>query len=113
MSGVGTVTASADEFTNDACRCASRVTGPEIVSTWADGFGRWHARVQFPEPGYGRVQVEREADRVRARARRAIRRELAAREKLGPGWKCRVQIVDAITGPGLVMRSITYAERVK
>lgn len=89
------------------------MTSVETVTTWADGTGRWHARVQFPEPGYGRKKVEREADRVRARARRAIRRELAAREKLSPGWRCRVQIVDAIVAPGLVTRSITYAERVK
>lgn len=85
----------------------------ETVTTWADGFGRWHARVRFAEPGYGRDALDRNADRVRARARRAIRREVIARGEAGQGWVCRVQIVDAFVGPGAVTTSLVFAERVK
>ncbi|KOV84748.1 hypothetical protein [Nocardia sp. NRRL S-836] len=87
-------------------------SGVETVSTWADDFGRWHALVRFAEP-LGRDALERNADRVRRRARRAIRRELAARDAVGPGWQCRVQLVDAFVAPGCVTRSLIYAERVK
>lgn len=53
------------------------------VATWADGFGVWHARVIFPQHGYGNTgehDLDRHWDSIRQLARRAIRREIVARE---------------------------------
>lgn len=53
------------------------------VTTWADSFGLWHARVNFPDTGYGNtgaLSIERNWDSIRAAARRAIRAELIERE---------------------------------
>jgi hypothetical protein len=67
------------------------VTPPETVRTWADGFGTWHAVVEraggFPDS---------EMTRVRNRARRAIRRELAARQAPGTLAPVRVKRVDRL-----------------
>ncbi len=65
----------------------------ETVTTYADGFGRWHARVQFPEPGYGPQYLDANIDRIRAKARRAIRREMLAREFVGHDLVVRVEVV--------------------
>lgn len=83
---------------------------PESVHTWADSFGVWHARVEFPSPGYGPDFLERNIDRIRAKARRAIRREIAGRER-GPIGPVRVEVVrnDELDHMNL-MHGITYAE---
>ena len=54
------------------------------ITTHADGFGNWHARVEFPEHGYGNAgehALERHWDTIRRSARRAIRREIVQREQ--------------------------------
>jgi hypothetical protein len=66
----------------------------ERVSTWADAFGVWHATVAFPLPGYGPTQLAREWSRIRAKARRAIRSEILARER-GPIKPVRLSVVNA------------------
>ncbi|RDI16392.1 hypothetical protein DFR72_12521 [Lentzea flaviverrucosa] len=66
----------------------------ETVATWADGFGRWHAPVRFDAAGYGSDVMAAHAVRVRARACRAVRREVAVSGEAVPGWRCRVDVVD-------------------
>lgn len=66
-------------------------TGESVV-TWADGFGTWHARVSFPSPGYGPAFIAAHIDRVRAKARRAIRRELVARYQLSPAYRLSIKV---------------------
>ncbi|WP_372663612.1 hypothetical protein [Amycolatopsis kentuckyensis] len=80
------------------------------MTTWADGYGRWYARVNFPG-GYGPSHLNGEVDRIRAKARRAIRRELAERGALGPGWQCRVVLVESALDHMNVTHSLTYRER--
>jgi len=43
----------------------------------------------------------------------AIRREVAVRGEAGPGWRCRVEVVDNDLDSFNVMRSLTFAERVR
>lgn len=81
----------------------------EAVTAWADGFGVWHARVSFPYPGYGNTYLDANIDRIRAKARRAIRREILARER-GPIGPVRVHVVANNLDHMNRMRSITYAE---
>lgn len=81
----------------------------EVVTTWADGFGNWHAKVQFEPPGYGNTHLAANIDRIRAKARRAIRREILARER-GPIRPVRVHVSENDLDHMNVMRSITFAE---
>lgn len=73
------------------CSCASRVT------TWADGFGIWHAVVPAT------------ADAVSV-ARRAIRLELTARGDMSPSYRLTVEYV-APRAACHVAR-VEYSERV-
>lgn len=82
----------------------------ETVTTWADGSGRWYARVDFPAPGYPWQRLEERASRIRAKAQRAIRREIDARGAgLGSGWRCRVVQTDSVWTDGIA-QSVTYSE---
>lgn len=82
----------------------------ERVTVWADGFGQWHAKVTFPDDGYGPAFLAANIGRIRAKARRAIRREIAARQ--GPGrFTVRVFVKANQLDHMNVMHSITFAER--
>lgn len=83
----------------------------ETVNTWADGFGRWHARVTFPSPGYDPAQLAAHAARIRVKARRHIRRALVQRGEAGSGWPCRVELAANDLNHMNVMRSLTFRER--
>lgn len=86
------------------------------VKTWADSFGVWHARVTFGEL---RAYNEALSASVRARARRAIRRELLARAPAGASIVARIRLVSMEDGsepgkgspPRGWVRAVTYAER--
>lgn len=82
----------------------------ETVHRWADGFGVWYARITFPDGGYGPDYLEANADRIRLKARRAIRQEILAREA-GPIRPVRVEVVKNDVDHMNVMHSITYKER--
>lgn len=90
----------------------SRPAARERVHTWANGFGTWHARVTFPIPGYGPQFLAMETDRIRNKARRAIRREIVAREG-GPVAPTRVKLVDTRTDSLGRIWAVTYAEDVR
>lgn len=77
----------------------------ETVTTWADGFGRWHARVTVP--GADSAYLREHASRIRAKARRAIRREITVRDTVGPRWRCAVE---AVPTPDTA-QYVTYRER--
>ena len=67
------------------------------VTTHADGFGNWHAVIECRDGGYGNAgqwAIDRHWDRLRAMARRAIRRELVARGDIGEGYRLRIQLVE-------------------
>jgi len=81
----------------------------ETVHTWADAFGAWHARITFPAPGYGPAHLRGEIRRIRAKARRAIRREILARER-GP-IRVRIEVTANDENSQGQMQSITFGER--
>lgn len=83
----------------------------ETVTTWADGFGIWHARVRFPAPGYTPDELAESVDRLRRKARRAIRRALTERHAPTPLRPTRVELheKDEALG-GELVRSLTYRE---
>ena len=82
----------------------------ERVSVWADGFGVWHATVAFPIPGYGPSRLAQEWDRIRAKARRAIRREILARER-GPILPVRLAVVNANADHMNMTPRVTFKEK--
>ena len=76
----------------------------DTVETWADGFGVWHARILCASHGYGNAgeyALDRHWTRLRAMARRAIRRELELRDAIvkpgrgstDPAWRLNLEIV--------------------
>ncbi len=84
----------------------------EEVTTWADGFGVWHCKVSFPAPGYGPAKMDKDAHRIRARARKAIRAEVEARAPEGvipPTTYVEVAANDL--DHMNIMKSITYKEK--
>ena len=81
----------------------------ESVTTWANGFGVWHARLDLAPMSPD--ELLRNLVRIRARARKAIRREIAARQG-NQTFRVRVYVADNRLDHLNVMRSITYAERV-
>lgn len=83
----------------------------ETVDTWANGFGVWHARVNFIEPGYGPQYLDSHIDRIRAKARRAIRRELLSRGAISRDWRVAVEVESSDLDSMNVMHSITYVEK--
>lgn len=82
----------------------------ETVTTHTDGYGIWHARVSFPSPGYGPQFLAGNIDRIRAKARRAIRKEILARVN-APIGSVRVEVFTTNLDSFNRMHSITYRER--
>lgn len=82
----------------------------ETITTWADGFGRWHARITFPS-GLTRdaYAAPAERTRIRSKVRRAIRREIVARQRHG-AFSCYIDVKEESTDAQGVIRSIVYAE---
>lgn len=78
------------------------------VTTWANGYGVWHARVNLavatPSDGLN-------SDSLRATARRAIKREIEARQFKGTPWPLKIEVVANDLGADNRLRSITYAEK--
>lgn len=81
------------------------------LTSWADGFGRWHCRADFDFPGVGNTP-EAEALKYRAldACKRKIRKELQEREasKLG---RVRYEVSSSKLDPLNRMHSITVSER--
>lgn len=82
----------------------------ETLSVWANGFGVWSCRVTFPGIGYGPLYLDANADRIRAKARRAIRREILARNT-GQIAPVRVVVSASNLNHMNIMRSVTFTEK--
>lgn len=87
----------------------------ETVTTWADGFGVWHSRITFPFPGYGPHFTDTQWDRIRAKGRRAIKREIVQRNatRSNPtmrGYVCRIQVAHVDLDHMNRMQSVTFKE---
>jgi hypothetical protein len=80
----------------------------ETVHTYADSFGCWAAKVSF-DPA-GPAWMDANIDRIRAKARRAIRREILSREN-GPINPVRVEVTANHLDHMNLMHSITFKER--
>lgn len=86
----------------------------ETVHTWCDAYGVWHARVTFPSP-YGPQYLATQIDRIRAKARRAIRAEIVARtapwhDPTLRAFRCRVHVSGSKLDSMNRMWDITYTE---
>jgi hypothetical protein len=82
-----------DDTTAGPCPvCADRPP-----TTWADGFGVWHA-------------VVTDGPDAAARARAAIRRELRERDAIGKGHRVTLERVGYVTGT--MSTRVEYRERV-
>ena len=81
------------------------------VVTWADGFGVWHARVEL---AIATPSDSLNIDNVRRVARRAIKRELMARQSLESlyGYKTKIEVDKTDLGADNRLYSITFVERV-
>lgn len=87
----------------------------ERVVVYADGFGRWYARVDFTEPVGPHFMLHHQ-ERLRAKARRAIRRQIVLRQSQ-PVPPVRLEVADDLfrhgTSPDHMNQwwSITYREK--
>lgn len=81
------------------------------VVTWADGFGVWHARVVL---AIATPSDTLSYDSVRGTARRAIRREIVARNnpKYLQGYVAKIVLDKCDLGADNRIYSITFREKV-
>lgn len=75
------------------------------VTTWADGFGRYHAEIRCTGPGWGNTADAPSAAAHRERARRAIRRRLE-----DPKAVLRLEVAANEIDHMNRLRSITFRE---
>lgn len=81
----------------------------ETIKVYMDGFGAWRAKVTF-EGGVGPQWLDANHDRFRAKARRAIRREILTREN-GPIHPVRIEVIANSLDHMNLMHSITFVEK--
>jgi hypothetical protein len=79
------------------------------VTTWADGFGVWHAKVHL---AIATPSDTLPIDSVRRVARRAIRREVEARQIVGQGYRFNIEVDKTDLGADNRFYSITFREKV-
>lgn len=81
------------------------------LTSWANGFGIWHCRVDFAPPGMGNTY---EAERIKYAgldaAKRRIRKEITSREA-GPIRRLRYEVVANKIDSLNRLWSITVAEK--
>ena len=87
------------------------------VSTYADGFGVWHATVRDEDGPWGNGgevrNLDREWSKIRRAGQRAIRREIQSRQALAVGRvRTEVEKLSDPTGTGLIY-SVTVKEVVR
>ena len=81
------------------------------VSTWADGYGIWHCRIES-SGGWGNTGVrnmDNHFNALRERARYHIRREIQMRQG-EQNFPLSVTVVKADPAPNNVVYSITFSE---
>lgn len=77
------------------------------VETWSDGFGNWYATVHL---AIATPSDTLPIDSVRRVARRAIRREVEARQNVGEGYRFRIRVDKTDLGADNRLYSITFRE---
>ena len=81
------------------------------LTTWADGFGRWHCKVSSVI-GWGNAgpyDIGRHVKAMRERARRAIRAEIAARQGC-QDFPVALKVAGNQLDSMNVLHSLTFAE---
>lgn len=78
------------------------------VTTWSDGFAVWYARVDL---AIATPSDTLNIDNVRRVARRAIRREVEARQIVGKGYRFKIEIDKTHLGADNRIYSVTFRER--
>jgi len=82
-----------------------------LLSAWADDFGRWHCRADFPFPGVGNSpEAEALKFRALASAKRRIRSELKARQAQ-PLRRLSYEVTDNKLDSMNRLHSLTISER--
>lgn len=82
----------------------------ERVTVVQDSRGAMLAQVLFTAPGYGPAYMEANMERIRAKARRAIRNEYATRGVNMTGYRVRVGVLDHDLDAQNRMHSIIFME---
>lgn len=115
------------DFVNIADYCPRCMQSPFVekverierntLTSWADGFGLWHCRVEFGSHGYGNTgfyALERHWDSIRGTARRAMRREIQSRSALDLiGKRLRIEVeAQGIHASTNVWYSVTFKESI-
>lgn len=77
------------------------------ITTYADGYGIWHAKVSL---GIKAPSDMLNSDNLRRVARRAIRREVEARSKVGKGYEFRLEVEKVDMDSMNRIWAITYKE---
>lgn len=77
------------------------------ITTWANGYGTWHAKVEL---GQARPSDLLDIDNIRRVARRAIRREVEARNKVGKNYEFRLDIKETDLKADNRIYSVTFKE---
>lgn len=81
------------------------------ITTFRDASGLWHARVDFPETGYGNygeLSIDAHWDTIRSSARRAIKRAAIQHDSASPAWRCKIEVVKVYQSPSSMV--YYYAE---
>lgn len=81
----------------------------ERVTTVIDGDGIFQATIQFPVPGYEDAELRTHQDRIRAKVRRAIQREVARRDGKG-NRAVRIKRISTDKDASGLTRSVTFRE---
>jgi hypothetical protein len=82
------------------------------VTSWADGFGNWHAKATFIEPLGNTGEAERVAENAHRSCRRVIRNEISHR-MAGRPRRLSYYVSANELEPGLGrLRSITISEQI-
>lgn len=82
------------------------------IEVTADGFGRYYARVDLPDTGYGNagaLSLDRHWDSIRAAARRAIRSYLG--EAVDKSYQIRLEVFANQFDSLNIARSFTFREK--
>jgi hypothetical protein len=77
-------------------------------TTWADGFGNWHCKVSL---GTKAPSDALNINSIRSSARRAMKREIEARQHKGSPWPLRIEISDNELDSMNRMWSLTFSEK--
>jgi hypothetical protein len=98
----------------ELCEGEQEIQKPKdyTLTTWANGFGIWHCRIDFAYPGLGNTgEAERVAANAIRAAKRKIRREIEEQENINiKRLSYEVKANETQLGSGRLL-SLTIAEK--